>query len=114
MVAVFIFALHIIAALYAFFKYKKESLSEGLLAVAFITIVFSVGWTIATMATNLLFAIEAWRQWYDAETSSKLLQTVRREINQDTIALLLLTFAEVGFYYVFLKGKKNTKGPTSA
>lgn len=114
MVAVFIFSLHIIAALYAFFKYKKESLGEGLLAVAFIAIVFSVGWTIATVATNLLFEIDAFTEWYYGDTRSHVLQTLRREINRDTIALLVLTFAEVGFYYLFLGGEKKTKAPTSA
>ncbi|HXG37259.1 MAG TPA: hypothetical protein VNL36_00670 [Bacteroidota bacterium] len=114
MVAVFIFFLHFIAAIYAFFKYKKESLSEGLLAVAFIAIVFSVGWTIATVATNLLFEIKAFSEWYYGDTSSLVLQTLRREINRDTIALLMLTFAEVGFYYLFLGGEKKTKEPTSA
>lgn len=114
MVAVFIFFLHFLAALYAFLKHKKESLSEGLLAVAFIAIVFSVGWTIATFVTNLLFEIDAFAEWYYGETYSPFLQALRREINRDTIALVLLTFAEVGFYYLFLGGEKKTKETTSA
>jgi len=30
-----------------FIKYKKESIGEGFLAIAFVGIVFAVGWTIA-------------------------------------------------------------------
>ena len=114
MVAVFLFSLHFLAALYAFFKYKKESLSEGLLAVAFFVIVFSVGWTITTLLTNLLFEMRAFTEWYHGETNSMFLQTLRREFNRDTLALLLLTFAEVGLYSLLLGEERKTKKPTSA
>ncbi len=114
MVAVFLFSLHFLAALLAFFKYKRESLSEGLLAVAFFVIVFSVGWTITTLLTNLLFEITALTEWYSGETNSMFLQTLRREINRDTLALLLLTFAEAGLYSHLLGAEKKTQEPTSA
>jgi hypothetical protein len=105
MAAAYIFILHIIAAGYAFFSRKKTGgMSEGLLAVAFIGIVFAVGWTIATMLTNLLFTPEFFIKWYYHQTDSLLLRTMRKEINRDTISLLILTFGEVGFYYFFLKG----------
>jgi hypothetical protein len=103
MVAVFIFSLHVLAALYAFFRYKRDGLSEGFLAVGFFAVIFSVGWTLTTMLTNLLFRFDLFTQWYDGETSSLVLQTLRREINRDTIALILLTLAEVGFYYLLLR-----------
>jgi hypothetical protein len=115
MAAAYIFALHIIAAGYAFFSRKKTGgLSEGLLAVAFIGIVFAVGWTIATMLTNLLFTPEFFIKWYYHQTDSLFLRTVRKEINRDTISLLILSFGEVGFYYLFLKGshKEGKKGET--
>ena len=105
MAAAYIFILHIIAAGYAFFSRKKtDGLSEGLLAVAFIGIVFAVGWTIATMLTNLLFTPEFFIKWYYHQTDSLFLRTLRKEINRDTISLLILSFGEVGFYYFFLKG----------
>jgi len=37
---------------YAFMIYKKESMSEGFLAIAFVGIVFAVSWTIASMLTK--------------------------------------------------------------
>ena len=108
MAAAYIFILHIIAAAFAFYSRKKTGgLSEGLLAVAFIGIVFAVGWTIATMLTNLLFTPEFFIKWYYHQTDSLFLRTVRKEINRDTISLLILSFGEVGFYYMFLKGSNE-------
>lgn len=67
MIAAVIFALHAIFMVYAFITYKKESIGEGLVAVAFVGIIFAVGWTIATMLTNLLFAFE----WFRDGTGSR-------------------------------------------
>jgi hypothetical protein len=104
MAAAFIFILHICAAIYAFVTRRREGgMSEGLLAVAFIAIVFAVGWTIATVLTNLLFTPEFFIKWYYHQTDSLFLRTLRKELNRDTISLLLLTFGELGFYYLFLK-----------
>jgi hypothetical protein len=108
MVSGFLFALHFVAAVYAFVRWKKEGgLGEGLLAVAFVVIVFAVGWTIATMLTNLFFTPEFFVRWYYGQTSSHFLQTLRKEINRDTISLLLLTFGEVAFYYFYLRSEKE-------
>jgi hypothetical protein len=106
MAAAFIFILHICATIYAFITRRREGgMSEGLLTVAFIAIVFAVGWTIATVLTNLLFTPECFIKWYYHQTDSMFLRTLRTELNRDTISLLLLTFGEVGFYYLFLKEK---------
>jgi hypothetical protein len=106
MAAAFIFFLHVCAATYAFISRRRSGgMSEGLLAVAFLGIVFAVGWTIATVLTNLLFTPEFFIKWYYHQTDSLFLRTLRKELNRDTISLLLLTFGEVGFYYLFLKGK---------
>jgi hypothetical protein len=108
MVAAFIFFLHIVAAGYAFVTRKKAGgVSEGLLAVAFIGIVFAVGWTIATMLTNLLFMPEFFIKWYYHQTDSLFLRTLRKEISRDTISLLILILGEIGFYYIFLKGSAS-------
>ena len=64
MVAAYIFFLHIVLVIFAFIKYKKESLGEGFLAIAFVGIVFAVGWTIGAILTNLLFAPEWFIKWY--------------------------------------------------
>ena len=112
MVAALILSLHFIAAVYVFFKYKKESTSEGFLAVALFVIVFSVGWTIARMLTNGLYSLEFFEKWYYSNTSASL----QKEINRDTIALLLLTAGECGVYYLFLRRtkKEQSKEITSA
>jgi hypothetical protein len=115
MAAAFIFFLHICAAIYAFITRRRDGgMSEGVLAIAFLGIVFAVGWTIATVLTNLLFTPEFFIKWYYHQTDSLFLRTLRKEINRDTISLLLLTFGEVGFYHFFLQGKeeetKNAQG----
>jgi hypothetical protein len=110
MASAFIFGLHACAAIYAFITRRRTGgLSEGLLAVAFIGIIFAVGWTIATVLTNLLFTPEFFIKWYYHQTDSLFLRILRKELNRDTISLLLLTFGEVGFYYVFLSGKEETR-----
>lgn len=116
MVAAYLFLLHIVAFGYAFISRKKTGgLSEGLLALAFMGIVFAVGWTISTMLTNLLFTPEFFIKWYYHQTDSLFLRILRKEISRDTISLLILSFGEVGFYYLFLKGsiregKESTAG----
>lgn len=113
MVSAFIFGLHLIAAGYAYAKWSKQGgWSEGLLAIGFMGIIFAVGWTIATMLTNLLFTPEFFIKWYYGETTSFFLQTLRKEISRDTISLLILTFGEIAFYYFYLgseEGKKEAK-----
>jgi hypothetical protein len=105
MVAAYIFLLHIVAVGYAFISRKRTGgLSEGLLAVAFMGIVFAVGWTISTMLTNLLFTPEFFIKWYYHQTDSLFIHILRKEVSRDTISLLILMFGEVGFYYLFLKG----------
>ncbi|MCX6143165.1 MAG: hypothetical protein NTZ35_08095 [Ignavibacteriales bacterium] len=108
MVSAFIFGLHACAAIYAFITRKRAGgVSEGLLAVAFLGIIFAVGWTISTVCTNLLFTPEFFIKWYYRQTDSLFLRTLRKELNRDTISLLLLTFGELGFYYFFLSGKEQ-------
>ena len=89
---------------------KSAGLSEGILALVFMGIVFAVGWTISTMLTNLLFTPEFFIKWYYHQTDSLFLLTLRKEINRDTIALLILLFGEVMFYYLYLKGQHREAG----
>lgn len=115
MVAFFIFLLHAVAFAYAFVSRKKSGgLSEGFLALAFMGIVFAVGWTISTMLTNLLFTPEFFIKWYYQHTDSYLMRILRQEISRDTISLLFLTFGEVGFYYLYLAGETAEKGDNAA
>ena len=115
MASAFIFVLHAFAAIYAFVTRRRTGgISEGLLAVAFLGIVFAVGWTISTVLTNLLFTPEFFIKWYYHQTDSLFLRTLRKELNRDSISLLLLTFGEVGFYYLFFRGKgEHDEGDTA-
>ena len=103
MVAASIFLIHGFIALYAFLHYKKEGVSEGLLAVAFFCIIFAVGWTIATMLVNLLFLPDFFIKWYYQPVNSFFLQTLRKEMNRNTISLIALTAEEYTFYYFYLR-----------
>jgi hypothetical protein len=108
MVSAFIFFLHLALVVYAFLAYKKESIGEGFLAIAFVGIIFAVSWTIAAILTNLLFAIKWFEQWYWQPLNSWVWQIVRKEINRDTISLLILTGMEITFYYFYFLSE--TKG----
>ena len=105
MVAVIVFAAHGLAAIYAFItRFRQGGPSEGILAVAFLAIIFSVGWTILTMITGLVF---------EPAGFSKL-------FNRDAITLTLLTICEGFFYFFFLRkqegkvsGAKGNDGSTT-
>jgi hypothetical protein len=117
MVSAFIFFLHFVLAVSAFMIYKKESIGEGFLAIAFVGIVFAVSWTIASMLTNLLFTFEWFVRWYWQPLDSWIWRVVRKEISRDTISLLILTSGEVVFYYLFFLTKpkeSSTKGDSSS
>jgi hypothetical protein len=113
MVAAFIFILHFLLVVFAFIKYKKEGIGEGFLAIAFVGIVFAVGWTIAAILTNLLFAPEWFIKWYWQPLDSWFWRTIRKEISRDAISLLFLTAMEIAFYYFYfisdVKQEKETK-----
>lgn len=108
MVSGTLFLFHIIAALYAFFRYKRESLTDAFLAVGLMVIVFAVGWTITTLITNLLFSIEWFVRWYYQPLHTTFEAVVRKEFNRDTISLLLLTIGEVFFYVIFFAPSKKS------
>lgn len=94
MVAAVILVLHVVAAGVAFVsRRKKGGTGEGLLAVAFVGIIFSVGWTIMTIVTSLLVDPEGIAPWLD----------------RDATTLALLTGAEGVFYYFLLRGTSGNR-----
>jgi len=118
MVAAYIFFLHIVLAVFVFIKYKEESISEGFLAIAFVGIIFAVGWTIGSILTNLLFAPDWFIKWYWQPLDSWVWRNIRKEISRDTISLLILTTIEIVFYYFYIlteskrdNGKKKEIDP---
>jgi hypothetical protein len=113
MISGFLLAAHGAAAVFAFFRYRKESSSDGFLAVAFFVLMFSVGWTISTMVTSPLLNADAVSQWYQKPAESDFSGIAKRELNRDTIALLLVTACESVFYYFYLRTEKKSEGGKS-
>jgi hypothetical protein len=118
MAAAFIFFLHFALVVFVFIKYKKESIGEGFLAVAFVCLIFAVSWTVAAILTNLLFAPEWFIKWYWQPLDSWVWRKIRKEISRDTISLLFLTAIEIVFYYFNIlteskqgDGKKKEANP---
>lgn len=103
MIAAFIFLIHFGAAVYTFFKYRKEGTGEGLLAAAFVVIIFSVGWTISTMLSKLIFPTELANLWIAGLQGSRISRLFAKELTVDTCALVLLTLGEIVFYYFYLR-----------
>ena len=92
MIAVFIFYIHIVAAATIFTKrWQEAGLGEGFLAVGFILLIFSVGWSVTTFILKLFIEKEGLAVWLD----------------RDTLSLVLLTIAEIMFYYIYIVQKKK-------
>jgi formate hydrogenlyase subunit 3/multisubunit Na+/H+ antiporter MnhD subunit len=98
MIAAIIFGLHGVLLVYAFVsRWKRGGAIEALLAGAFVIIVFSVGWTLASLITRLTVPAEGFAPW----------------LNADTVSLLLVTAGETLFYALLLRGtsQTETEGP---
>lgn len=85
MITLFIFYLHLIAAVWVFTsRWQRSGIKEAFLATVFITLLFSVGWSISTVIMKLVIEEKGFGFWLD----------------RDTMSLLLLTIIEGVFYYV--------------
>lgn len=93
MIEIFIFYLHIIAALYAFTKnWQNRTLKDAFLSLIILLLVFAIGWA---LTGSLAYAIypSSWNTPY---------------FNYDTLSLVLLVIPEaVFFYFFFIKDKAN-------
>lgn len=107
MIAAVILIVHLAASVYAFFSYKKEGIGEGVLAAAFVVIIFSVGWTITTMLAKLVYPYRLVEQWVGNLQATALSRLFAKELTIDTFALLLLTIGESVFYYYYLRSEKK-------
>ena len=77
MIAIIIFYLHIIGAAYSFSKgYVEHKLVDAFMSLAFVAIIFSVGWTMAGFIVRFLFPEKGLGLWLDNDTSSLILVTV--------------------------------------
>ena len=94
MIALFLFYIHVVAFTAAFtHQYQEEDMKAGVLAVVFMAILFSVGWSIATFLLKMVIAEKGLGIWF----------------SRDMMGLTLLTIGEACFYYLYLRGmgKKN-------
>lgn len=69
MIISLIFFLHFLFGLVIFVrKWQEESLSAAFINIGLIIILFSVGWSIFTMITKLIFEPEGLGIWFDRDT----------------------------------------------
>lgn len=88
MITAIIFFIHLIFMLIIFTKkWQEEGLSSGLINLALIGILFTVGWTITGIIAKLVMDQKGLGIYYD----------------RDTFSLTLLTIAEYFFYKFYYK-----------
>ncbi len=88
MIDLLIFTIHILAAAAVFTKrWQEEGTGEGVLSIAFMALIFFVGWGMASFIVRLVFPPEGLGKFF----------------NRDTAGLTLLTFAEALFYYFYFR-----------
>lgn len=94
MISAIIFAGHLIFITVIFTKkWQEESLVSGLINVALIIILFSVGWSISATIVKIFFDPKGFGIYFDA----------------DTISLTLLSIAEFFFYKYYYGEEKPTE-----
>ena len=92
MVPLIVFYLHVVAIVAVYTKrYQAEGMGEGFLAVFFMSLIFFVGWAMASFIMKLVMPQEGLATWFD----------------RDAASLLLLTIAEAILYYFYFKDDKN-------
>ncbi len=94
MITLFIFYIHVIAAVTIFTKrWQEGDVKEGLLGIGFLVLIFSVGWSISTFILKLFVNEKGLGIWFD----------------RDTMSLTLLVIMEAMFFYFQLIRKQKTK-----
>lgn len=77
MIAILVFYLHIVGAVYAFSKgYVEHKLVDAFMSLAFVAIIFSVGWTLAGFIVRFFFPEQGLGTWFDNDTVSLILVTL--------------------------------------
>ncbi|MDT8324691.1 MAG: hypothetical protein RRA94_11295 [Bacteroidota bacterium] len=99
MIAIIIFYIHIIGAVYAFSKgYVEHKLVDAFMSLAFVAIIFSVGWTMAGFIVRFFFPEKGFGTWLD----------------NDTISLILVTLFETVLYVTYFVKQRGKDAPVSA
>lgn len=91
MIELFIFHIHILAALYVFVKnWQEQNLIQGFLAIGVVALAFIIGWSLIGTLVNVVYP-------------ANLPTTI---ISKDAVALMILLVFESIFYYMyFLKAQ---------
>jgi hypothetical protein len=97
MIAIFIFYLHLVGAVYAFsYSYVHHKLTDAFMTLAFVAVIFSVGWTVAGFIVRFTIPHGGFGIWLDS----------------DTISLVIVTILETILYTTYFRTSK-TKVQTS-
>jgi hypothetical protein len=92
MVVLVVFYIHTVAAATAFTRrWQEGGWGEGLLGVALVVLIFSVGWSMTTILARWLLEPRGFGFWFD----------------RDAFALTLLTVIEAIFYVTHTRRKKR-------
>lgn len=77
MVTLFVFYIHVVAAITIFTKrWQEDGLKEGFLGVLFLFLIFSVGWSISTFIMKIFVDEKGFGIWLDRDALSLVLLTV--------------------------------------
>ncbi|MFI5252835.1 MAG: hypothetical protein ACHQQQ_10430 [Bacteroidota bacterium] len=99
MAVLVVFYIHTVAAAAAFTRrYQEGGWGEGILGVAFVVLIFSVGWSMTTIFAHWLMEPKGFGIWFD----------------RDAFALVLLTVLEAIFYIGHTRRKKRRAALTVA
>lgn len=121
MITVIIFYLHTIFAMYVFGKtYQSDGLMQAVLNLAFIIILFTVGWTVSDFFTGLFISETGYEIYLPINPLihgllkltgfyKPISYDVIKIIPKDTISLILLSVAEYYFYRFFFGLSKHSK-----
>ncbi len=89
MIDLAVFYAHIVATAAVFTKrWQEEGTGEAVLSIAFMALIFFVGWGMASFIVKLILPPEGLGNFF----------------NRDTAGLTLLTLAEAFFYYFYFRG----------
>jgi hypothetical protein len=99
LIPLLVFYAHVVAIAAGFTKrWQEEGVSEGVLAVFFMALIFFVGWSMASFIMKLVVGVEGWGKGLD----------------RDAASILLLSAAEVVFYFFYLRGGAAGPGASPA
>ncbi len=95
MIDLVIFTIHTIAVAAVFTKrWQEEGTGEAVLSIAFMALIFFVGWGMASFLVRLVLPPEGFGKFF----------------NRDTAGLTLLTFGEGVFYYFYFRSDTKEAG----